>query len=106
MEEYRYKVFRGEINPNRYNCEFWKSREKLCGDQPPVQRSEQDFDLPAIYHVSADNQYISYLFANVLQFQFHKSACLLAGEYEPGNKDKLLADCDIYQSTVAGNAFK
>lgn len=48
----------------------------------------------------------SYVVSFIIQFQFHKGACIKAGEYETGNPQKLLSDCDIYQSAAAGNALK
>lgn len=48
----------------------------------------------------------SYVVSFIIQFQFHKGACIKAGEYETGNPRKLLSDCDIYQSAAAGNALK
>lgn len=106
LDKYRYGVFRGEIEPSELNCKFWKLREELTGVSPPVRRSERDFDPPGKYHISSDNEYMKYLVANILQFQFHKKICQTAGEYIPGDKKKTLANCDIYGSKKAGNEFK
>lgn len=106
MDKYRWSVFRGEIKPEEYNCAFWKLRSEHGGVEPPLVRTEQDFDPPAKYHVSADVEYLRYFVSYVIQFQFHKAACQLAGEYIPGSTDKTLNNCDIYQSTVAGNKLK
>lgn len=59
-----------------------------------------------LYHFSADVEYLRYFVAFILQFQFHKAACIKAGEYEMNNPEKTLADCDIYQSKEAGDAIK
>ncbi|KFB44168.1 AGAP009753-PA-like protein [Anopheles sinensis] len=40
------------------------------------------------------------------RFQIHKAACEKAGEYVKGDPEKTLNNCDIYQSTNAGNALK
>ena len=106
LDKYRWNIFRGEIKPNEYNCQFWKLRESYSGIQPPVQRTEQDFDAAAKYHVSADVEYLRYMVSFIVQFQFHKGACEKAGEYVPGDKNKILSDCDIYQNLNAGNAMK
>lgn len=106
LDKYRWGIFRGEIKPNEYNCRFWKLRESYSGIVPPVQRTEKDFDATAKYHVSADVEYLRYLVSFIIQFQFHKAACEIAGEYVPGDAEKILSNCDIYQSTNAGNAFK
>ncbi|CAL4066932.1 unnamed protein product, partial [Meganyctiphanes norvegica] len=47
-----------------------------------------------------------YFVARILQFQFHKSLCILANEYDPQDPAKPLHKCDIYQSTEAGNAMR
>lgn len=106
LEQYRWALFRGEVDSDEYNCKFWQMREKASGIKPPVQRYKEDFDAPAKYHISADVEYISYVVSRILQFQFHKSVCILAAEYDPNNSSSVLSDCDIYQSTNAGNAIK
>ncbi|XP_077290224.1 angiotensin-converting enzyme-like isoform X2 [Arctopsyche grandis] len=103
LDLYRYAIFRGETTPDNYNCHFWKLREDLQGLEPPVPRTENDFDAAAKYHVSADVEYARYYVSFVIQFQFHKALCAEAGEYVPGDDTKKLTNCDIYQSTNAGN---
>ncbi|XP_050072369.1 angiotensin-converting enzyme-like [Anopheles maculipalpis] len=106
LDKYRWGIFRGDIKPEEYNCKFWEMRSKYSGVEPPVVRSEADFDAPAKYHVSADVEYLRYFVSFIIQFQFHKAACEKAGEYVPGDPEKTLNNCDIYQSTEAGNAIK
>jgi len=106
IDKYRWGIFRGDIKPFEYNCQFWKLRVKYSGIEPPVQRTEDDLDAPAKYHVSADVEYLRYLVSYIVQFQFHKALCEKAGEYVPGDSEKTLINCDIYQSAEAGNALK
>ena len=106
LDKYRYGIFRGDIKPEEYNCKFWEMRTEFSGIEPPVVRTEEDFDAPAKYHISADVEYARYLVSYIVQFQFHRAACALAGEYEKGNPEKTVNDCDIYQSIEAGNALK
>lgn len=80
--------------------------DTYCGAEPPVFRSNDDFDPPAKFHVSADVEYMRYFVAYIYQFQFYKALCTEAGEFEAGNPDKELLNCDIYKSTEAGNLFK
>ena len=47
-----------------------------------------------------------YFVARILQFQFHKSLCLLANEYDPQDPEKPLYRCDIYRSKEAGQALR
>lgn len=105
MDKWRYGVYRGEIKPNDYNCEFWKLRETFSGIQPPVRRTNADFDPPAKFHISYDAEYMRYLVSFVVQFQLQKGACEKAGIYTSGGKT-LLSDCDIYQNVDAGKAIK
>lgn len=46
-----------------------------------------------------------YVISFILQFQFHKGACIKAGQYDPNNSSSVLSDCDIYGSANAGNAI-
>ncbi|CAH0702704.1 unnamed protein product [Spodoptera exigua] len=105
LDLFRYGVFRGSTTPEDYNCHFWKLRESLQGVEPPVNRTEEDFDAAAKYHVSANVEYARYYVSFIIQFQFHRALCQLAGEYVPEDLNKKLVDCDIYQSVAAGNAF-
>lgn len=106
MDKYRWSLFRGEIQPDEYNCKFWELRSQFSGVEPPMRRTEDDFDAPAKYHVSADVEYLRYFVSYVIQFQFHRAACRLAGQYVPGDPEKTLNDCDIYESVEAGNKIK
>uniref|UniRef100_A0A8W7P8A2 Angiotensin-converting enzyme n=1 Tax=Anopheles coluzzii TaxID=1518534 RepID=A0A8W7P8A2_ANOCL len=106
LDKYRWGIFRGDIKPEEYNCKFWEMRSKYSGIEPPVVRTEADFDAPAKYHVSADVEYLRYFVSYIIQFQFHRAACEKAGEYVKGDPEKTLNNCDIYQSTEAGNAIK
>lgn len=57
LDTYRLSVFRNETTPDDYNCRYWKLREEIQGLEPPVDRSENDFDPGAKYHISADVEY-------------------------------------------------
>lgn len=58
LDQYRWSLFRGEVEPDEYNCKFWQMREMASGVKPPVQRYKEDFDPPAKYHISADVEYL------------------------------------------------
>lgn len=105
MDKWRWDVFSGETEMKDRNCHWWDLRYKIQGIKPPTQRSEADFDPGAKYHIPANVPYIRYFVSFVIQFQFHKSLCLLANEYDPQDPMKPLHRCDIYQSTKAGNAL-
>ncbi|XP_063823933.1 angiotensin-converting enzyme-like isoform X1 [Ostrinia nubilalis] len=105
LDLFRYSVFRGITAPRDYNCHFWQLRDSLQGIEPPVPRTEDDFDPAAKYHVSADVEYMRYYVSYIIQFQFHRALCQLAGEYAPDDPAKLLSNCDIYRSQAAGKAL-
>ncbi|XP_050313068.1 angiotensin-converting enzyme-like [Anthonomus grandis grandis] len=106
MDLWRWDVFSEKTKPDDYNCKWWELREKYQGIEPPIDRSEEDFDPAAKYHIIADVPYLRYFIAFVLQYQFHRSLCEKAGQYEPNNLEKQLHDCDIYENTAAGNVLK
>lgn len=58
LDQYRWSIFRGQVKPEEYNCQFWKLRETASGVLPPVQRFKEDFDPTAKYHISADVEYL------------------------------------------------
>jgi len=100
VDQWRWKVFSGEIGPNDYNKAWWELREKYQGVSPPVPRSEQDFDAGAKYHVPANTPYARYFLASILQFQFHRALCREAGFNGP------LYQCSIYGNKKAGEKLK
>jgi peptidyl-dipeptidase A len=96
IDQWRWKVFSGEVGPNDYNKAWWALREKYQGVSAPLPRSEQDFDAGAKYHVAANTPYSRYFLAAILQFQFHRALCREAGFTGP------LYQCSIYGSKKAG----
>jgi peptidyl-dipeptidase A len=100
VDQWRWKVFSGEVGPNDYNKAWWDLREKYQGIVAPVARSEQDFDPGAKYHVPANTPYARYFLAAILQFQFHRALCREAGFNGP------LYQCSIYGNKKAGEKLK
>ena len=96
VDQWRWKVFSGEITPDQYNAGWWDLRERYQGVSPPVARTEQDFDPGAKYHVPANVPYTRYFLARILQFQFHRALCEAAGYEGPLNR------CSIYGNEAAG----
>ncbi|XP_066993872.2 angiotensin-converting enzyme isoform X3 [Anabrus simplex] len=103
LDLWRWDVFKGKINSDEYNCKWWKLRTQYQGIEPPVDRTEEDFDAGGKYHVIASVPYIRYFVSYVIQFQFHRALCEKAGQFDPNDPSKPLHECDIYQSTEAGN---
>jgi peptidyl-dipeptidase A len=100
VDQWRWKVFSGEIGPNDYNKAWWELREKYQGVAPPEPRSEKDFDAGAKYHVPANVPYSRYFLAAILQFQFHRALCREAGFTGP------LHQCSIYGNKKAGERLQ
>ncbi len=96
IDQWRWKVFSGEIKPADYNAAWWRMREKYQGIFPPVARSESDFDPGAKYHVPANVPYTRYFLARILQFQFYRAMCREAGFTGP------LYRCSFYGNKAAG----
>lgn len=61
LDQYRWELFRGEIESDEYNCRFWQIREEASGIVPPIQRFKEDFDPPAKFHISADVEYLRFV---------------------------------------------
>ena len=99
IDEWRWKVFSGEVSPDNYNQAWWDLRRHYQGIEPPVERSEADFDPGAKYHVPANVSYTRYFLARVLQFQVQRSLCEIAGH------EGELQACSIYGSKEAGERF-
>jgi peptidyl-dipeptidase A len=97
IDQWRWKVFSGEITPEQYNTAWWDLRLKYQGVAPPSPRGEQFFDPGAKYHVPANYSYTRYFLAYILQFQFHRELAKLAHCEAP------LHRCSIYESREAGD---
>jgi peptidyl-dipeptidase A len=99
VDQWRWKVFSGEVQPADYNKAWWKLREEYQGVAPPLARTEEDFDPGAKYHIPGNTPYTRYFLSFVIQFQFHKALCEAAGFKGP------LHECDIYGNKAAGEKF-
>ncbi len=100
IDQWRWKVFSGEIGADEYNAGWWDLRRKYQGVAPPVARSEADFDPGAKYHVPSNVPYTRYFLAHILQFQMHRALCAAAGDEGP------LHRCSIYGSAEAGERLE
>ena len=99
IDEWRWGVFSGAIAPENYNAAWWELRTKYQGITPPVPRSEADFDPGAKYHVPSNVSYTRYFLAHIMQFQFQRSLCEIAGH------EGDLAACSVFGSKEAGDRF-
>lgn len=99
VDQWRWKVFNGEITPEQYNEAWWQLREKYQGVGAPNVRPSDAFDPGSKYHVPANTPYTRYFLAHILQFQFHRELCKIAGNEGPIHR------CSIYQSEEAGKVL-
>jgi peptidyl-dipeptidase A len=100
IDKWRWKVFSGQVRPANYNQAWWDLRLEYQGIAPPSPRSEDDFDPGAKYHIAANVPYTRYFLARILQFQFHRALCDVAGQKGPLNR------CSIYGNQKAGARLK
>jgi peptidyl-dipeptidase A len=101
IDQWRWKVFSGEVTPENYNKAWWDLRLKYQGIAPPNDRPDSMFfDPGAKYHVPANVPYTRYFLAHILQFQFHRALAEAAGC--PGSSGTPLHRCSIYGSKEAG----
>ena len=97
IDQWRWKVFSGEIAPAAYNKAWWDLKLTYQGVAPPSGRGEEFFDPGAKYHVPDNTPYTRYFLAAILQFQFHRALSQTAGCTLPLNR------CSIYESKPAGD---
>ena len=99
VDKWRWQVFSGELTPDSYNQGWWALRTRYQGIEPPVERTEADFDPGAKFHIPGNTPYMRYFLAHIFQFQFHQAACEIAGWDGP------LHRCSIYGNRQVGARF-
>jgi peptidyl-dipeptidase A len=99
VDQWRWKVFSGEVAPEDYNKVWWELREKYQGVRAPIERPAEAFDPGAKYHIPGNTPYTRYFLAHILQFQLHEALCEIAGDEGPINR------CTIYGNAEAGKAL-
>jgi peptidyl-dipeptidase A len=100
IDQWRWKVFSGEVAPDNYNAAWWELRERYQGIRAPATRGEEFFDPGAKYHVPANTPYTRYFLAQILQFQFHRALAQASGCSAP------LHRCSIYGNKEAGKRLE
>ncbi|ODN03594.1 Angiotensin-converting enzyme [Orchesella cincta] len=105
LEQWRWDVWSGQVEPRDYNCHWWKLRQHFQGVKPSSSRKTSDFDPASKHHIANNVQYINYFIARILTFQFHEALCITAKQYDPEDPLKPLYNCDIYGSKEAGKQF-
>jgi peptidyl-dipeptidase A len=96
IDQWRWKVFSGEVPAGAYNKAWWDLRLKYQGIAPSSARGDEWFDPGAKYHVPDNTPYTRYFLARILQFQFHRALARIAECKAPLNR------CSAYESKEAG----
>lgn len=96
LDEWRWKVFSGELPRAQWNSAYWALRARYQGIAPPVARGDEHFDAGAKFHVASSHPYLRYFLALILQFQIHAALCEAAGQGDQ------LDQCSIYANPAAG----
>jgi peptidyl-dipeptidase A len=99
MDQWRWRVFSGEITPADYNEAWWALVLRNQGVRPPNDRPADAFDPGAKFHIANNVPYLRYFLAYALQFQFYEAACEAAGWTGP------LHRCSIYGNEEVGRRF-
>jgi len=96
VDKWRWGVFDGSIQPAEYNQAWVDLKREYQGIVPPVERPADAFDPGAKYHIPGNTPYMRYFLARILQFQFYKAACDMAGWKGP------LHRCSFYGNEEVG----
>lgn len=96
VDKWRWGVFDGSITPANYEQAWVDLKRQYQGITPPVQRTAEDFDPGAKFHIPGNTPYARYFLARLLQFQFYKAACDMSGWKGP------LHRCSFYGNKEVG----
>ena len=99
VDKWRWDVFTGKTKPEDYNKAWWALVRKYQGLKPGNERTENDFDPGAKYHIPGNTPYARYFLANVYQFQFYRALCKQHGHTGP------LHRCSYYGDKAAGKSL-
>ena len=96
IDRWRWGVFDGSIPPEDYTKAWVEMKRDYQGVVPPVERTADNFDPGAKYHIPANVPYTRYFLSFILQFQFFEAACDAAGWKGP------LHRCSFYGNRKVG----
>ena len=96
VDEWRWRIFAGEVGPDRYNQAWWELREEYQGIRAPAPRGAADFDPGVTRGVVVNEPRAQDFLAAILRFQIHRALCAAAGEAGPPHR------CSLFGSRAAG----
>ncbi|RNA19074.1 angiotensin-converting enzyme [Brachionus plicatilis] len=100
LDKWRWDVFKGQINSSNFNQKWWEIKQTIQKIEPPIERTENEFDAGAKFHVANQMPYARYFVSSILEFQFFKALCKLADSPGP------LFNCDFSNSVKSGYFLK
>nr|XP_033806114.1 angiotensin-converting enzyme 2 isoform X2 [Geotrypetes seraphini] len=100
LEEWRWKIFSGEIPKEQWTKSWWEMKRNIVGVLEPLPHDETYCDPATLFHVANDYSFIRYYTRTIYQFQFQEALCEAANHKGP------LHTCDITNSTAAGNKLR
>ncbi|GGD90969.1 peptidase M2 [Tsuneonella deserti] len=95
VDKWRWGVFDGSITPANYNQAWVDLKKQYQGIVPPGDRPANAFDPGAKYHIPGNTPYTRYFLARILQFQFYKAACEMAGWKGPLHRCSFYGDKQV-----------
>jgi len=95
VDKWRWQVFSGELTPDTYNSGWWALRTKYQGVRAPVERPADAFDPGGKFHIPGNVPYMRYFLARLLQYQFYKAACDVAGWTGPLHRCTFFGSKDV-----------
>lgn len=100
---WRVGIYAKEVAFENCNCNWWKNVVEFQGVEPPVDRSENNFDMGLLMKVIVGQPVTDIYLGTVLAYQLYRVFCLKTGQYEKGNPEKPLHECNLYGKPEVGN---
>ncbi|XP_075154173.1 ance-2 [Haematobia irritans] len=101
LERYRLDIIDKTIDIDD-NCAYWHLTEDYTGAEPPVTRTNADFDAPAKLLMEVDDQYTTQILSIILQYQLLEHFCMETGQYVKDGEKKALDLCDLSGQRMVG----
>ena len=96
IDKWRWGCSTARSSPARLQSDLGRHEARISGHRAAGGSTGDAFDPGAKYHVAASVPYMRYFLARILQFQFYKAACDMAGWKGPLNR------CSFYGNKQVG----
>ena len=91
IDQWRWKVFSGQIKPADYNSSWWEMREKYSGHLSAGREDGPTRSRREISMAFTNVPYTRYFLARILQFQFYRAMCREGIHRTAGNAARSMA---------------